>query len=486
MMRAVMKRARKSALLPVGLALVLLLISAVAVQANSGGVVPGEGYSDVRRIYSDDGQVLLELEPDELFIFTTNSKVLEKSKVARERLIGQYIREKFPNLKFRIVDWDENGIREANFAASGVYPDMVLDLVGRNTTRIIKTNGMDYDLTSLIEKYNFDLSRIDEACMAIVYDRSTGGVLAIPFQINDYVLFYNKAVFDKKGVQYPYAGMTYDEAYQKARQLTFGEGITMYKGYLQHPDVYLQHNQMGLIPFSLTEADKVVLNTPEWVELVDNLVRFYDIRGNIWTTTDDFFVNGNVAMCVDTIEKLLQVSLIPDYLPSGEIQTWKQRFANNGLVKGETWDIMPIPMLAEGETTTYMPNLLGWFIPQQSQMKETAFQVIMHLLSDEVQLARAKDGVKGVVTTPEIAASYGSNVPELQGLNLEAVYWGKNAVQPIRSPEVAGGGYWDIALWMVFRQYILKDGYPADMALRRVELEQNQWIQDRLQEGHRW
>lgn len=119
-------------------------------------------------------------------------------------------------------------------------------------------------------------------------------------------------------------------------------------------------------------------------------------------------------------------------------------------------------------------------------MKETAFQVIMHLLSEEVQLGRAKDGIKGVVKTPEIAESFGANIPELQGLNLEAVYWGENAVQPVRIPEVAGEGYWDIALWMVYRQYILKDGFTADMALRRVEFEQNQWIQDRINEGRKW
>ena len=143
-------------------------------------------------------------------------------------------------------------------------------------------------------------------------------------------------------------------------------------------------------------------------------------------------------------------------------------------------------MLKEGDTTVYRPNVLGWFIPRQSELKETAFQVIMHMLSDEVQMGRAMDGVKGTVNTPEIAAAYGANIPQLQGLNLAAVYWGENAVQPVRDPEVAGEGYWDIALWMVYRQYILKDGYLSDMALRRVEIEQNQWIQDQIRQGKKW
>jgi len=107
----------------------------------------------------------------------------------------------------------------------------------------------------------------------------------------------------------------------------------------------------------------------------------------------------------------------------------------------------------------------------------------MHLLSDEVQMGRAKDGMKGVVNTPEIAAAYGTNLPELQGLNLSAVYWGKGAVQPVRSPEVAGGGYWDIALWKVYRLYIIQQGYTPEIALKRVEQEENQWIQERIAEG---
>ena len=463
-------------LMVISLVLAFMLVPVVLAQAETGGVVAGEGYDGVRRIYGDNGEVLLELEPDELFIFTMNSKILEKSKPAREKLIGQYIREKFPNLKFRIVDWDENGIRETHFERSGVYPDLWFNLVANVTA---DKNTMFIDLTELVEKYNFDLSRISEACMAIVYDRGMGQVLAIPFQINDYILFYNKTIFDKKGISYPYAGMTYNEAYEKAKALTFGEDITMYKGYAQHPDFYLQQNQLGLVPWSLTEPNKIVLNTPEWVELVNNLTRFYQIRGNKWNSTDDFFVLGTAAMCVDTIERLLQVTLHPEYVSSGDIQEWQRRFAQNGLQPG-TWDIEPIPQLKEGDESTYIPNVLGWFITEHSKMKETAFQVIMHLLSDEVQLARSKDGIKGVLNNPELAEYYGVNIPELQGLNLSAVYWGKNAVIPVRDPEVVGYTYWKVDLWKVFRQYVLQDGYPPDLALKRVENEHNQAIQEQL------
>lgn len=472
---------------------------------DRGFAAEDEGYSEPRQIRDEEGNLLLTLEPNELFIFISNDKIIEKGEMEttpeqeaqgitgktllREKLIGQYIKEVFPNLKYRIVAWDENGIREKYFESSGVYPDLILDLIDRNTTRVIKQYDMQYDLTPLIEKYNFDLSQIDEACMAIVKDRGAGAIYSIPFQINDYILFYNKHWFDKKGLPYPTEGMTYDQIYELAKQLTFQDGVRVIKGYLQHPDQYLKLNQKGLIPFSLTERDKVVINTPEWLEVVNNIKRFYEIPQNIWTTTDDFWTQGTVAMAVDHIEKLMQAALVKDYIGEEEYEVWKARLegTNPSLARpGEDWDIAPIPVWEEGSNTIYRPNVLGWFIPKQSKMKHTAFQIIMHLVSYDVQLRRAKDGIKGVIYSEEIANSYGANVPELQKLNLKAVYWGKNAVQPIRKPEVAGEGYWDIPLWMVFRQYILKDGLTAEAALKRGEEEFNKWIEDQKAQGKKW
>ena len=117
-------------------------------------------------------------------------------------------------------------------------------------------------------------------------------------------------------------------------------------------------------------------------------------------------------------------------------------------------------------------------------MKEAAFQVITsYLLTDEVQKEISANGFKGVVKTDEIANAFGTNIPEYKNYNLKAVYWGENAAPPVRTPEVAGGGYWDISLWNVFRKYIFQYGLDSRTALQRVEKEENQWIQDRIAEG---
>jgi len=89
------------------------------------------GMVNQEEYYSEDGAVLLELEPDELFIFTTNQKIYEKSTAARERLIGQYIREKFPRLKNS--DWFTGTIWVFGRVISkypAFYPDLVLGTCG--------------------------------------------------------------------------------------------------------------------------------------------------------------------------------------------------------------------------------------------------------------------------------------------------------------------------------------------------------------------
>ena len=117
-------------------------------------------------------------------------------------------------------------------------------------------------------------------------------------------------------------------------------------------------------------------------------------------------------------------------------------------------------------------------------MKETAFKVCAALLTDEAQKERAANGVKGVIKNDEIAKAFGTNIKQYKNKNLAAVYWGENAVQPVRSPEIAGGGYWDISTWAIFRKYIFQYGLSPEMVIQRVEKEENEWIQERIAEGY--
>lgn len=76
--------------------------------------------------------------------------------------------------------------------------------------------GLFADITDQIS--DIDLSAyIEGPLQSTMYEGRNYG---LPFATNCTALFYNKAIFDEAGVEYPYAGMTWDEFAEKAEQVT--------------------------------------------------------------------------------------------------------------------------------------------------------------------------------------------------------------------------------------------------------------------------
>ena len=50
-----------------------------------------------------------------------------------------------------------------------------------------------------------------------------GDVYGLPYDFGPYIIYYNKDLFDKHGVEYPTSSMTWDEFLEKCRALT-GDG----------------------------------------------------------------------------------------------------------------------------------------------------------------------------------------------------------------------------------------------------------------------
>jgi multiple sugar transport system substrate-binding protein len=74
-------------------------------------------------------------------------------------------------------------------------------------------------------------------------------------------------------------------------------------------------------------------------------------------------------------------------------------------------------------------------------------------------------GMKAVLPTDAVVNAFGSAIPELKAIDTSAVYWGDNAViKNYQNTE-----YWDIPLYKVFRQHVLKDGMDVDSSLLVTE-----------------
>lgn len=82
----------------------------------------------------------------------------------------------------------------------------------------VQSKGFCMDLTPLFEKDNYDLTPYGTVIeQQMTYD---GDVYALPFRTNDWILFYNKAIFDKAEMEYPSNDMTWEQVGELAKEIT--------------------------------------------------------------------------------------------------------------------------------------------------------------------------------------------------------------------------------------------------------------------------
>ncbi|MFJ8752588.1 ABC transporter substrate-binding protein [Streptomyces sp. NPDC102441] len=423
-----------------------------------------------------------EVCDDELFIFMANYKPFENPGFF-DKVIGDAMRAAFPGVKIKAVAWDQP-VRYEDLEKAGVVPDIILEDPRRRIDRDLEPLGWTRDLTDDLRTTGIDLGSLNPAAVAQVKARSDGGMYGVPLFVDEYVMFHNKKIFDMKGLRTPASGITYDEAFRLARKLTFEKNLVAYKGYLQHPDLYLEFNQLGLYPFvpgpggtPAPEDVKVNITSEGWQRLGTNLERFLLHPHNIFTTVDDYLLTGHVAMAVDSLWKLNAYALSPLYLQEDDAEEWR------GLAGGVELGISSVPVLGGGDDAVYQPNSIAAFLPPQSAKKAQALQVLKWLVSQEGQVELARHGMKPALRSRAVEAAFGTAIPELDGIDTSAVFWGDNAVlQNYENTE-----YWDLPMYSVFRQHVLQDGLRVSSALKVTEtVDIPAYIKSQVAAGFDW
>lgn len=384
---------------------------------------------------------------NEIFIYSAWPAFYVQEEVY-ERQVGQFLKQKFPDLVFKHIAWDD-GRRYEDLIAAQTYPDIIMD---NAKTGVITKYDMQYDMRELIKKHNFDLTQLEEPLVALVQNRTASGdIYGLPWQVSDFITFYNIDIFDKFGVPHLTDGMNYDQMYELAKRLTRVEGENTYKGYQQHPGLYMSYNQLSL-PSLHPSEDRALLTTDGWKRHVDNLRRFYEIPANQFTSVDHFPL-GRIAIDVHVSEKIVQ---------------WYDQ--NPQL----NFDVVSMPSYPDQPGIKAMPNMYAMFITKQSPNKDNAFKVIQYLLSEEYQIELAKEGIKGPLVTDRIKQAFGTNLPQMQGKNTGAVFYGQNAMPPAARAE----GLTDVGvpLHQVFQPLIFDESKDTMTALRMTEEAANKAI----------
>jgi multiple sugar transport system substrate-binding protein len=324
------------------------------------------------------------------------------------------IEEALPHITLEIVESvltaDEPGTLEELIAAQSI-PD-IFYFSGAGHTQVLKDYDLSYDLEELFEKYNFDLSRIDDGILNQIRNE-TGGLYGISLRRHVTNLYYNKDIFDMFGAPYPTDHMTWDEVIDLAAQVTGEHDGTHYYGFdIMMPSIMLSQRQVTHIDPETHEVKYA--DEPIYRDYLAKLERLWSIPGMlpeddpgdfIYQWGNNFLGDLNVAMSINW-----------------NAYGWTTAVAEE---QGLNWDVVTQPVWED------QPDIgdgaAGFMIAVTSQAveeKEKAiFEVIEFLLSEEYQTwVAADDGWATVLNDPDVQDALGADMDGLEGKNIESAF----------------------------------------------------------------
>lgn len=295
--------------------------------------------------------------------------------------------EKNPKVKVELTDLgsaDYQTVLATDLSGDGSEFDVVTikDVPGYAT---LVSKGVLEDLSDRIKADNIDLTKYNGATDQVTVDNK---LYELPFRNDIWVLFYNKDLFDKAGVEYPSNDMTineYDALCRKVAKQGFGDDTT----YGSHYHTWRSTVEL----FGILDGKHSILDgnydfLKPYYEMVkkqeeDGICRTYSDTNVSQLHYSAAFSAGNTATL--NIGSWFIGTLITS-LQSGEYD--KSLCGNWGMVK------YPHPEGVEAGTT--IGTITSLSIPTVSKHKDEAW--------DFIKFASSEDGAKVVASTGNFPA----------------------------------------------------------------------------------
>ena len=136
-----------------------------------------------------------------------------------------------PDVTIEFIDAPSSEYNNKVMLAGGDSEPDVIFVKDTENQVSMKEKGQILNLDEYIKKDAIDLGMYQGVAEQLQMD---GSNYTLPFRKDWYMLFYNKDLFDKAGVAYPSADMTWDEYEELAKQMTSGEGSSKVYGTHNH------------------------------------------------------------------------------------------------------------------------------------------------------------------------------------------------------------------------------------------------------------
>lgn len=196
-----------------------------------------------------------------------------------------------------------------------------------------------------------------------------GTLYAIPRDVSNLVIYYNKDLFDKKGIAYPKKDWTYGDFLNTAKKLT------------DVPDVFgisFEEEPLFYLPYLMSEGGGI-FDDIDSAQTQKGLQNYADLRKKYHAapkksesasaTMAQMFLQGKLAM------HLSGRWLVPKYREEANFN----------------WDIVQFP---KGSSGSIVPmDASGWSIAKTSKHKTEAFKLVKFLSSKESSVKFAKSGL---------------------------------------------------------------------------------------------
>lgn len=133
--------------------------------------------------------------------------------------IAEAFHEKNPTITVKVEErpWPEYWSTLQTGAAGGTAPDAFWMLA--QNIRPYAEGGQLLDITDEIKSEGVDLSKYPKAVLDL-YDQGDGKTYGLPKDFDTNAVWYNKAIFDAAGVDYPSDDWTWEDFRQTAKELT--------------------------------------------------------------------------------------------------------------------------------------------------------------------------------------------------------------------------------------------------------------------------
>ncbi|WP_028551576.1 ABC transporter substrate-binding protein [Paenibacillus sp. UNC451MF] len=303
---------------------------------------------------------------------------------------------KYPHITLKIVREDI-----VKLVAAGQTPDIVYGANSRFS--VLQDLDIPSDLSALVKSNNMDLNKFSSPNIDWIKELGTKGeIYGIPFALNQMALFYNKDLFDKRGVPYPTDGISWDDYITLVKKMTYNDGGVQFRGSLPpNPEFIARMKSMPLVD---AKTNKALINNDSFKSVLDRVQEFYKIPGMV--------VDGKLPPNQDSFVKDQQTAMYLNWIPDtlGFIQKGGSQL---------NFDIVGAPSFTDKPGITIDPGAQMMVISKTSQHKEEAFAAIQLFASPEVQNILNRSSRLTALADESIRKDFLADLPLTKGKNIQ-------------------------------------------------------------------